>query len=119
MDGLEALVESTAKSTGIVVLKDEQNTGVHSFVCRNNVFVALPTGYGKCFCFALLPLLFDPVCEDTGSTAICISPLMMEQRWKFSVCGMSSEYIGLQQDIQAMDRFGRGMIQQHFKNSNA
>ena len=56
--------------------------------------------------------MFDRVREDTGSIVLCISPLtalMMEQRTKFSVRGMSSEYI--QQDIEAMDRVIRGMVQ--------
>ena len=53
--------------------------------------------------------MFDRVREDTGSIVFRISPLtasMMEQSTKFSVRGMSSEYIGeLQQD---MDRVRRG-----------
>ena len=48
---------------------------------------------------------------DVGSIVMCISPLtalMMEQR---SVRGISSEYICLQQDIEAMDRVRKGMVQ--------
>ena len=52
-----------------------------------------------------------------GAIVICISPLtalMMEQRtsnWQFSVRGITTEYISLQQDIEAMDRVRKGMVQ--------
>ena len=78
------------------------------------MFISLPTGYGKSICFALLPLVFDRMRGDVGSIVMCISPLtalMMEQRTKFSVRGISSEYICLQQDIEAMDRVRKGMVQ--------
>ena len=85
---------------------------LRQFAAGRDVFVSLPTGYGKSYCFALLPELFDYLrCsthspEEFKSIAIVVSPLtalMMEQRSKFSMQGVPSEFVGeLQQDIAAM-----------------
>ena len=49
---------------GIAKLKEQQKVAVGSFLRGNDVFVSLPTGYGKSICFALLPLVFDrELCE--------------------------------------------------------
>ena len=50
---LEAMVESAAQAIGIAQLKEEQKRTVCSFVSGNDIFVSLPTGYGK----SLLTLL--------------------------------------------------------------
>ena len=44
---LEAAVDNAAKAIGIFELKEEQKTAVCSLVSGNDVFVSLPTGYGK------------------------------------------------------------------------
>ena len=67
-------------------------------------------------CFALLPLVLDRLREDPGSSiALCISPLpalMMEQRTKFSIRGLSSEFVGeLQQDVDAIENVKKGRVQ--------
>ena len=36
-----------------------QRRAIHHFVSGREVFVSLPTGYGKSFCYALLPAVFD------------------------------------------------------------
>jgi len=36
-------------------LKTEQKEAVKAFVEGNDVFVSLPTGFGKSLCFALFP----------------------------------------------------------------
>ena len=42
-----------------VVLKDKQHEAIKSFCSGRDVFVSLPTGYGKTLIFAMLPLIFD------------------------------------------------------------
>ena len=95
MANLDSVVSSAAEAMGIVELKEEQKKAVCSFVCGEDVFVSLPTGYGKSICFGLLPLVFDRIREASGSIVICISPLtalMMEQRTKFSMRGLATEF---------------------------
>ena len=50
-----------ARKLGYESLKPEQELAVSSFISGKDVFVSLPTGYGKSLCFALLPLLFDEI----------------------------------------------------------
>ena len=57
-EDLEARLESAAP---VGELKDEQRKVVLSFVCGNDVFVSLPTGYGMSVCFAVLNFLFDHI----------------------------------------------------------
>ena len=40
-------------------VKEDQEKVLRAFVCGRDVFAALPTGYGKSLCFALLPHVFD------------------------------------------------------------
>ena len=70
------MVESATKAIGISELMKEQGLAACSFVRGNEVFRFATTGYsyGKSICFALLALVFDSVCRDTGSIVLCISP---------------------------------------------
>ena len=42
-----------------VVLKDKQVEAIETFVNGSDVFVALPTGYGKSLIYGFLPSVFD------------------------------------------------------------
>ena len=53
------------------------------------MFVALPTGYGKSLCYALLPIVFDFVRGRplNSSIVLCVSPLislMVDQKEQYS-----------------------------------
>ena len=67
MDELETVIEGAAKAIRICELKEEQKKAVYSFVGGKE---ALPTGYGKAICFALLPLVFDRMRGDVGSIVV-------------------------------------------------
>ena len=44
-----------------VTLKEKQREAIERFCSGNDVFVSLPTGYGKSLIFAMLPLVFDKI----------------------------------------------------------
>ena len=59
MKCLEKIIRECASRLGYRELKDEQITAISSFVQGNDIFVALPTGYGKSLIYAVLPYVFD------------------------------------------------------------
>ena len=58
MDLNEALSVAAAK-LGYEGLRAEQKSVIEAFVGGHDVFAALPTGYEKSLCFAILPVLYD------------------------------------------------------------
>ena len=59
-------------------LKPKQDKAMRSFVEGNDVFVCLPTGYGKSLCFLFYPIfLVSGSNEDSNGTSIliCVVPL--------------------------------------------
>ena len=60
MECFQALEESVA-ALGLTSLKEYQRKAIAAFVSGSDVFVALPTGYGKSVIYAILPVLFDKV----------------------------------------------------------
>ena len=52
------IVARAAASLGYLSLKPEQEATILAFVSGKDVFVSLPTGYGKSLCFGLLPRVF-------------------------------------------------------------
>ena len=44
-----------------VVFKDKQLEAIKCFCAGHDVFVSLPTGYGKSLIYAVLPLIFDRI----------------------------------------------------------
>ena len=113
---IEAAIDYGADSVGVTAIKPLRREAIRTFVLGKDVFVSLPTGYGKSLCYALLPLVFDCLHDCKGtSIVLCISPLtalMLEQRAKFSVCGLRSEFIGqLQHDVQSLSAVQRGQVQ--------
>ena len=51
---LEAAIDSAIEVVGLTALKPLQCEAVRSFCTGYDVFVSLPTGYGKSYCFVLL-----------------------------------------------------------------
>ena len=95
---INAAINHAMKTVGLESLKREQREAIQEFLSGKDVFVSLPTGYGKTYCYSLLPLAFDYLRESQHpSIVICVSPLtalMMEQRAKMSTKGVASEYVG-------------------------
>ena len=54
-----AAVEEATCFMNFLPLKPKQVEALQSFTSGHDVFVALPTGYGKSVIYAILPRLFD------------------------------------------------------------
>ena len=93
-----SVIRAAAASLGYNALKIEQEQALEAFSRGKNVFVSLPTGYGKSLCYELIPRIFDMLrSEDKASIAIIISPLislMQDQATIFNQKGISSICVG-------------------------
>ena len=56
---LPSALNHASQHMGIQGLKPKQLETIEAFVSGKDMFVSLPTGYGKSMIFAILPLLFD------------------------------------------------------------
>ena len=75
----DAMISRAANSLGYV-LKMEQEQSLRKFVAGNDVFVSMPTGFGKSLCYILLPCIFDLIREVEGKSIILVvSPLILMQ----------------------------------------
>ena len=79
------LIAEVAKEHGYEKLKEEQLLAIGEFVSGKDVFVSLPTGFGKLLIYGLLPAVYDCVRGYTmpTSVAIVVSPLaslMIDQK---------------------------------------
>ena len=63
-----------------VSLKAEQRMAIEAIYSRNDVFVWLPTGYGKSLCYQTLPFVMDHKLSQVGtqksSAVLVVSPLV-------------------------------------------
>ena len=73
-ESLEAVCTKAAKAMGYKDIKKEQLEVILSFIAGRDVFVSLPTGFGKSLCFSILPLVFDAL-GVKDSIVIVLTPL--------------------------------------------
>jgi len=74
-----------------------QEEAVTTFLLGRDVFLSLPTGYGKSFCYSCLPLVFDTInMKNSFSVIIVVSPLnalMKDQVNALSAKGVKAVHI--------------------------
>ena len=73
---IEAAIVCASERLGYTSIRPNQYKAVRSFMDHKDVFISLPTGSGKSFCFAVLPLAFDNLYQRVGSIVIVVSPLI-------------------------------------------
>ena len=62
---------------GYTKLKPQQEEIITEYVLGKDVFVSLPTGFGKSICYGCLPIVFDILRGlDEKSIALIITPLI-------------------------------------------
>ena len=79
------------------MLKPERRTSIFQFDSGSDVFVSLPTGYGKSLCYTLLPPVFNLLRGvKEKSIVLVVSPLlalMKDQVASISEKGLSAVFI--------------------------
>ena len=74
---IEAALKEYILRLGYEALKTEQESAIVPFVEGNDVFICLPTGFGKSLCYFCLPSLFDILKKkDKWSVVVVVSPLV-------------------------------------------
>ena len=53
---IDAAIDTAMQVFGLKILKYQQLKAVWEFVNGQDVFVSLPTGFGKSYCYALPPI---------------------------------------------------------------
>ena len=56
---IKRAIAKSFEKLGFVSIKEEQCMAIKAFVSVRDVFVCLPTGFGKSLCYASLPVVFD------------------------------------------------------------
>ena len=56
---LSEILAETIKELGLSSLKPKQEEAIRAFVSGKDVFVSLPTGYGKSLIYGILPLIYN------------------------------------------------------------
>lgn len=84
------------------------------FVRGQDVFVSLPTSYGKSLKYRLLPIVVEHLLQKPKQCSVAISPLLsllIDQKDRFISRGISAEFIGeMQHDDLAMKRIRTASI---------
>ena len=108
------LIGEVANDHGYQFLKEEQFSAIERFVSGKDVFVSLPTGFGKSLIYGLLPAMFDRLKGYTRPTSIALvvtplASLMIDQKARFLPRDISAEFLGdIQHDVRALQRVKEG-----------
>ena len=77
MATFEEAFDVVSNTFRIPSLNAQQKTGIRKIVEeRKDVFVNLPTGFGKSLLYQALPLVFDLTSQEPGHIVVVVSPLI-------------------------------------------
>ena len=87
MVSFKSYIREAAASLGYPALKPEQEEAITQFLMGRDVFVALPTGYGKSLCYCCLRRVFDLVRSiEEQSIVMVVSPLTALMKDQVTAC---------------------------------
>ena len=96
-------------------MKLEQEESILHIVKGTDVFVSLPTGYGKSICYIVLPSLFDILRKvERKSIVLVVSPLialMRDQVASITAMGITATYISDKEDASRKQAIRNGEFQ--------
>ena len=96
MASFDKALDVARERMGFAELFPKQWEAVEAFVSGRDVFISLPTGYGKSFCYGCLPIVFNCLRDKTSSIVVVVTLLvaiMKEQAIDFERKGLSAMYI--------------------------
>ena len=77
---MTTVISASAKALGFGQLKAEQAAAISQFVSGKDVFVALPTSYGKSLYYCCFPYIYDRLRSvEKQSIVVVVSPLVEDQ----------------------------------------
>ena len=87
---LRQLIVEVASALGISTLKSQQSEAIFQFLHGRDMFVALPTGYGKSLCYMALPWIFDRLRGVTNQSVVLVdSPLVALMADQVAQCAVA------------------------------
>ena len=103
-------------STGYLCIRDNQKEAVLAALSGKDVFIRLPTGYGKTLITAVLPGAFDRTRQkERHFMVLCVCPLislMIDQRRRLRQMGVTADFLGsAQDDKSAVQAIVSGQVQ--------
>ena len=69
-DDLHIAIERVKEALGLTELKPKQVEAISAFVSGRDIFVSLPTGYGKSVIYGLLPKVFNLIKGNITSSSV-------------------------------------------------
>ena len=111
---LNDAISGAAHMLGLDSFKPQQFEAVYDFTLNKDVFVALPTGFGKSLIFGILPKVFELYLSEPAIVLVVtpLTALMIDFRDKFIPLGVSVKFLGeLQIDADTLKRVVDGQHQ--------
>ncbi len=109
-----AALSYASNKVGIATFNKKQESAVRIFLKRKDVFVCLPTGFGKSACFQSIPFVMDYINSHPRTSSIAVvekylalvveptAAIMREQVTKLSAKGISAAFINHEQKDDAI-----------------
>ena len=113
-------VQEICSLFNISSLQENQFQALYSFVCGEDVFVNLPTGFGKSLIFQMAPIVYIWMNKNVSAIhwkddpiIIVISPLlalMQDQVKKLSSLGFKAAFVGPDQKPEVLNDIEQGKL---------